>query len=162
MRESEPLAQAWGIGVGTLRLRAFAVTSAVLGLLGGYYVAFTGSINGQFIFSFDLLLLLFAMLAIGGTSSMGGIVTGAFVVSIFDYQAADLGVLRLVALGIVVLVVVLLAPGGLGGIPLQISAWIADGEQEAVEADIATESLIDLPDAEPDQLGPSSSTRAPR
>jgi branched-chain amino acid transport system permease protein len=118
-RESEPVAQAMGIDIARVRLAVFLVSSAALGLIGGFYAAFYRGVSPS-IFDFDLLLLLLAMTVVGGIDSRRGILAGTALLLFIDQHFLESGPDRLVAIGVIMLVITLLAPDGLGGVPAQL------------------------------------------
>ncbi len=125
-RESEPVAQAFGIDISRARLAVFVITSAVLGLLGSFKAANAGSAVPSD-FAFTTLLLLFAMIVVGGLNSPRGILIGTALIHFVDQRFIDQGAARFVALGILMLVITLITTNGLAGLPAQIRDWIAEG-----------------------------------
>jgi len=118
-RESEPVAQAMGIDVVRMRLAVFVVSSTVLGLVGGFYAAFYRGVSPS-IFDFDLLLLLLAMTVVGGIGSRRGILAGTALLLFIDQHFLESGPDRLVAIGVIMLVITIAAPDGLAGVPRQL------------------------------------------
>jgi branched-chain amino acid transport system permease protein len=123
-RESEPLARVLGIDVTLARLGVFVISSAVLGLIGGIYTGIYGSVSPT-IFAFDTLLLLFAMMVIGGVGSARGVVLGVCALLLVDQKLLELGAMRMVVIAGIMLLIVLVAPAGLAGIPDQLRAAAA-------------------------------------
>jgi branched-chain amino acid transport system permease protein len=119
-RESEPLSRSLGIDVSLARMAVFAISSAVLGLIGGMYTGIYGSISPT-IFAFDTLLLLFAMMVVGGLRSDRGVILGVCALLLIDQKLLGLGAMRLIVIGCIMLVIVLFAHGGLAGLPDQIA-----------------------------------------
>jgi branched-chain amino acid transport system permease protein len=120
VRESEPLARGIGIDVTVARLAVFGISSAMLGLIGATYTGIYGSISPT-IFAFDTLLLLFAMLVVGGLGSARGVVLGVCALLLIDQKLLGLGAMRLIIIGCIMLVIVLFAQGGLVGLPEQVA-----------------------------------------
>ena len=123
-RESEPIARGLGIDVTLARLAVFVISSAVLGLVGGIYTGIYGSVSPT-IFAFDTLLLLFAMMVIGGVGSARGVVLGVVALLLVDQKLLGLGALRMVVIAGIMLLIVLVAPAGLAGLPDQLRATAA-------------------------------------
>jgi branched-chain amino acid transport system permease protein len=121
-RDSEPIAGALGIDIVRVRLTVFVASSAVLGLVGGFYAAYYQNVSPG-IFSFDTLLLLLAMMVIGGLSSARGVVLGTALLLFIDQRFLNAGPWRLIAVGIVMLLITLFAANGLVGIPSQLRTW---------------------------------------
>jgi branched-chain amino acid transport system permease protein len=126
-RESEPVAQGLGIDVPRARLYVFVVTSAVLGLVGSYKAAYAGSAVPSD-FAFTTLLILFAMIVVGGLNSPRGILIGTALIHFIDQRFIDQGASRFIALGVMMLIITLVTTNGLAGLPAQVRTWIRDGD----------------------------------
>jgi branched-chain amino acid transport system permease protein len=126
-RENEPFAQALGINMVRDRLVVFVVSSAVMGLIGGFYATFYHSISPSLL-AFDLGLLLLAMVVLGGMESPFGIIAATTLVVVVDAWLVELGAMRLVLVGVVMLGVTLVAQGGVGGLADRLGQWVSAGE----------------------------------
>ena len=113
-REEEAYAEAIGIDYRRSRLYVFVISSAALGVIGAFYAMFYRSISPS-IFSLDQLLLLFAMIVIGGLGRSEGAVIGTAVVTIIDKGMLDLGPPRIILIAAIMLAVTLSAHNGLTG-----------------------------------------------
>lgn len=114
-REEEAYAEAVGIDYRRARMYVFLITSGGLGVIGAFYAMFYMSISPS-IFSLDQLLLLFAMIVIGGLGRSEGAVIGTAVVVLIDKGMLELGPLRILLIAAIMLVVTLFANNGLVGI----------------------------------------------
>jgi branched-chain amino acid transport system permease protein len=121
-RESEPVARAIGIDVVRARFAVFVISSAVLGLVGGFYAAYYQGVSPS-IFDFGQLLLLFAMIVVGGTGTARGVLLGTALLLFIDQHFQYAGAWRLIAIGVLMLVIVLTTDRGIDGIPAQLRAW---------------------------------------
>lgn len=123
-RESESVARGLGIAVVRARFAVFIISSAVLGLIGGFYTGFYGGVSLP-IFDFGTLLLLLAMIVVGGIGSAKGAVIGTALLLYIDVTYADLSepAWRFVIIGIIMYAVVIGTTRGLIGIPVQIRGW---------------------------------------
>lgn len=128
-RENEPFAQAIGINMVRDRLLVFVISSAVMGIIGGFYAAFYHSISPSLL-AFDLGLLLLAMVVLGGMESPFGIIAATTLVVVIDEWFVEVGAMRLVLVGVVMLVVTLVAPNGLGGLATGLSKWVNPDEND--------------------------------
>jgi ABC-type branched-subunit amino acid transport system ATPase component len=109
-RDNERFASALSISVVRVKLMAFAFSGALAGLAGGLYVlAVRGIPFGGF--SPELSLQLFTMVVVGGLTSIAGAVLGALYVYFSQYFLS--GAAQLFATGAGLLVVLMIAPGGL-------------------------------------------------
>lgn len=127
-REDPAAAQAVGIDIRRQRLLAFTISGALAGFAGGLLVHLLGSINTQQVF-LDLTFTTLAMLVIGGIGSLWGAVAGAVVISGLNSFLAEAergmnlaglelqvpGGTRLVALGILMLLILIRRPAGITG-----------------------------------------------
>jgi branched-chain amino acid transport system permease protein len=122
-RESEQVARAIGIDVLRARFAVFVISSAVLGLVGGFYAAYYQGVSPS-IFDFGQLLLLFAMIVVGGTGTARGVLLGTALLLFIDQHYQYAGAWRLIAIGVLMLVIVLTTDRGIDGIPAQLRAWL--------------------------------------
>jgi branched-chain amino acid transport system permease protein len=120
-RESEGVARALGIDVVRARFAVFIISSAMLGLIGGFYTGFYGGASLT-IFDFNTLLLLLAMIVVGGLGSAKGAIIGTALLLYIDRTYADFSTpaWRFVWIGIIMFAVTLGTTQGLVGVPAQI------------------------------------------
>lgn len=118
-REDLAASRALGIRETRLRLIAFVLSAAVVGLAGAFYAHYLGSISAD-AFSFNVTFLTIAMLVVGGTTSLSGAIAGTLFISVITevfQRLEDHGVLaagwRQMALAAVVIAVLALRPTGL-------------------------------------------------
>ena len=119
-RESEPVAQAFGIDIPRSRLMVFVITSGVLGLVGAFRASYDAGANKS-VFDFSTLLLLFAMIVVGGLNSPKGILLGTALLQFIEQHFVSWGAPRLILLGVIMLLITLATTDGLAGIPAQIA-----------------------------------------
>jgi branched-chain amino acid transport system permease protein len=118
----EAFAEACGVDWRRARIQVFLISSAALGAIGGFYAAhFKGA--SPSLFGIDNLLLLLAMIVIGGLGTAEGAVVGTLLVVAIDKLLIDLGPMRLVLIGLLMLGTVLFTRNGLFGIRAQFRAW---------------------------------------
>ena len=125
VRESEAVARGLGIDVVRARFAVFMISSAVLGLIGGFYTGSYGGVSLT-IFDFNTLLLLLAMIVVGGLGSAKGAIIGTAVVLYVDRTYADLDqpAWRFIWIGIIMYAITLGTTRGLVGVPAQIRAYV--------------------------------------
>ena len=118
----EAFAEALGINYRAARIQVFLISSAALGGIGGFYATlFHGA--SLSLFTMDQLLLLLAMIVIGGIGTTEGAVLGTLIVVLLDKVFIGLGPLRLILIGLIMLGTVLFLRGGIFGIKAQFGAW---------------------------------------
>lgn len=140
--KKEAFAQAVGVDYLRARVWVFLISSAALGFIGGFYAIHFGGASPN-LFSFDTLLLSLAMLVIGGIGRSEGAVVGTIIVVFIDRVLIDLGPLRFMLIGAIMLMVVLFLRGGLFGIKNQFRTWRAKkrSERRATRAEKGGEML---------------------
>jgi branched-chain amino acid transport system permease protein len=81
LREDPLAAEAMGIPVNRLKLLAFAFGASIAGLAGCIFAAFqTGAFSGNYTVS--LLILVYAVVILGGAGSLTGVVIGAVIINV--------------------------------------------------------------------------------
>jgi branched-chain amino acid transport system permease protein len=121
-REDEAFSEAIGIDYRRARWWVFVLASSALGAIGAFYAMFYRSISLA-VFSLDQLLLLFAMIVIGGLGRSEGAVLGTAIVVLIDKGLIGLGPLRIILVTAVMIVVALTARDGLAGAKAQFRAF---------------------------------------
>ena len=121
MRDDELAARSLGIQTRTLKVQAFLVASAMVGIAGGMYGAYVSYIDPTS-FTLDSSILMLSMVIVGGTGNVKGPLIGAAVlvglpeilrlVAIPDPVAANV---RLLAYGLLMVLMMLWRPQGLAG-----------------------------------------------
>jgi branched-chain amino acid transport system permease protein len=113
VRDDELAAESMGVNSRRIRIRAFVMCSVLGALAGGLYALFNGFISpNNFLIVESIRLVL--MTVIGGLGSIGGTVLGAAVVTILPELLRDLQLYYMAAFGLGVVIVLLVAPRGLG------------------------------------------------
>jgi len=137
-RESEPVAQALGIDIPRARLWVFVITAGVLGLVGAFRASYDAGANKS-VFDFSTLLLLFAMIVVGGINSPKGILLGTALLQFISEHFIGWEARRLILLGVIMLAITLFTTDGLAGIPEQIQRRLRGrGAPAAEDAAAAT------------------------
>jgi ABC-type branched-subunit amino acid transport system permease subunit len=114
------VAEALGIDIPRARLAVFVITAAVLGLVGAFRASYDAGANKS-VFDFSTLLLLFAMIVVGGINSAKGILIGTALLQYIEQHFVSWGAPRLVLLGVIMLTITLISTDGIAGLPDQIA-----------------------------------------
>ena len=114
LRDSEPLAKSAGIDDYRYKLMVFGISAFLTGIIGAFYVHYVGVASVK-ILGLDLFLLLMVMIIIGGMGRFPGAVIGSFIVTFLNYLLRPTDHIRFIIFGAVVVVLVVLIPGGLMG-----------------------------------------------
>jgi branched-chain amino acid transport system permease protein len=112
LRDSESYAVSRGIDQFRMRLLLFGLSAFFTGLAGAYATHYLGSISTQ-IFAFAILIRVLAMIVIGGWGSFGGPIFGAALLIGLDEWLRELGDYRILAIGLALALIAVLAPQGL-------------------------------------------------
>jgi branched-chain amino acid transport system permease protein len=139
-RESEPVAQAFGIDIPRARLAVFVITAGVLGLVGAFRASYDAGANKS-VFDFSTLLLLFAMIVVGGINSPKGILLGTALLQFISEHFVSWGAPRLILLGAIMLAITLFTTDGLAGIPDQIGRILRGGHGAPSAEDAAQATM---------------------
>lgn len=121
MRDDELAAQSIGIPIDWLKLQAFALASAMVGIAGALYAAYVSYIDPTS-FSLNESILMLSMVIVGGTGNVRGPLVGAAALILMpealrflylpDVLAANA---RLLAYGLLLIIIMHLRPQGLAG-----------------------------------------------
>ncbi len=125
----EAFAEALGINYRAARIQVFLISSAALGFVGAFYATLLHGASPS-LFTMDQLLLLLAMIVIGGIGTTEGAVAGTLIVVLLDKVFIGLGPLRLVLIGAIMLGTVLFLRGGIFGVAAQFKNWTAKRRSE--------------------------------
>ena len=147
-KEDEAYASAVGIDFNRMRTIVFMVASGMLGVIGAFYTAYTGGTSLQ-IFSLDLLLLMLAMIVIGGLGKAEGAVIGTVIVVGITQWFTDWGPWRIILVGVLALLSVLYTRNGLFGLKEQLRE-IRQRRQALHRAAITTKYALFLPQQAPE------------
>lgn len=94
LRDREDAAPAMGIPVARMKLSAFVISSAVIGLQGSLMAHFTGNVSSES-FPLTVAIAAIAMILIGGLGSVAGSVIGAAIVTTLPFYTPQ--VVKLIA-----------------------------------------------------------------
>ncbi|MGO4306225.1 branched-chain amino acid ABC transporter ATP-binding protein/permease [Cupriavidus sp. RAF12] len=115
VRDSETAAASIGVDPLVVKTVGFAFSAALAGLAGGLFAPLQGMVTpGMFSFLQSILFVLVVM--IGGAGTVAGPVAGAVVVGLLPELLSSLENLRLLCFGMLLLVVLWVAPTGIVGV----------------------------------------------
>lgn len=131
VNDSELAAESLGVNTYALRLKVFVLSAAFAGL-GGVFYAYQVQIVSPQVAEFHLSVEILLMVVIGGLGSVWGAVAGAFIVELLAEGLRDVipaiipgatGEVQLIGYGLVLVLVIILLPGGLYQVLM--TAWQA-------------------------------------
>lgn len=132
LQDSEIAAQSLGLNPIVLRTAAFFLSALITGIAGGVFAVISSFISpGSFPFLESILFLLVVM--IGGTYTVLGPLVGALVVVLIPETLSWLGEYRFLFVGVLLLLVLRLAPQGLVG--LVTGLWRGRGAGDRISGD---------------------------
>ncbi len=112
IREDELAARAMGINTTVARLQAFAIGAAFAGFAGALLASWQRSVFPEnFLFTESINVL--AMVIIGGTGSLLGVILGAIVIVALPEVFRDFAAWRLLVFGLMLMVLMIFRPQGL-------------------------------------------------
>jgi branched-chain amino acid transport system permease protein len=120
IRASEPAAECSGVPTLKLKLLACAISGCIMSMAGAPYPSYSSYVDPASAFSLTISLNALAMPLIGGTQSWLGPVIGALLMATVQ-QIATVTIsseLNILAVGLVLIAFVVLAPDGLLGLKL--------------------------------------------
>jgi len=115
IREDETAARSMGINVFGFKVLAFTMACMLAGLAGSFFAHFQRFISADSFVS-NVSFEIITMVALGGTGSIGGAVTGAVILGLFPEVFRFLAQYRQVIYGLILISVIVLKPGGIVGV----------------------------------------------
>ena len=115
VRDSETAAASIGVNPLVVKTVGFAFSAALAGLAGGLFAPLQGMVTPG-VFSFLQSILFVLVVMIGGAGTVAGPVAGAVVVGLLPEMLSSLENLRLLCFGVLLLVVLWVAPSGMVGV----------------------------------------------
>lgn len=152
VNDSELAAESLGVNTYALRLKVFVLSAGFAGLGGVFYAYQVGIVSPQ-IAGFHLSVEILLMVVIGGLGSVWGALAGAFLVEFLGEGMSELipaiipgatGEVQLLGYGIVLVLVILLLPGGLNQVAQGLWTRIrsARGGSARHAGKVATDDLV--------------------
>ncbi len=123
-RDAEIAAQSLGANMVAVRTLAFAISAAVTGFAGALFATLQGFISPES-FPFFLSITFVLMVLVGGQGSASGPLLGALVVVLLPELLSSLAEYRLMFFGVLLLLVLWLAPTGIAGAAAALWARLA-------------------------------------
>jgi len=112
IREDELAAQAMGINTTVSKLQAFAIGASFAGIAGGLLASWQRSVfPDNFLFQESINIL--AMVILGGVGNLLGVILGAAIIVALPEIFRDFQVYRLLAFGLLLMVLMIFRPQGL-------------------------------------------------
>jgi branched-chain amino acid transport system permease protein len=140
IRDDEERARGLGVRVGRVKLAAFVLSAIPVGMVGGLYAFFLGSIYPQSVFDplFDISIALMGFL--GGLGTIAGPLLGALVLETLQQYFTQHSGDYLIIYGVLFLVVILVLPRGVIPSLQQLWHWYRTrGERTTITQDAGSD-----------------------
>jgi ABC-type branched-subunit amino acid transport system ATPase component/ABC-type branched-subunit amino acid transport system permease subunit len=115
IRDAEVAAEAIGISKAGLLIPVFLFSGAVAGIAGGLFASLQSYISPE-AFTFDLTILFFIAILVGGRGSIIGPLLGTVILTVLPEVAAPLVAWSTFLYAVLLLVIVLVIPGGIADV----------------------------------------------
>ncbi|MEQ9643239.1 MAG: branched-chain amino acid ABC transporter permease [Alphaproteobacteria bacterium] len=115
MRDDPDYAAARGLSVARQRLMTMILSAAFTGVAGGFYATYLRVASTK-VFEFGILSLVLSMLLVGGINTVYGPIVAAFALTFLTEFMVDLGPWRFLIIAALMVLVLLVYPGGLWSI----------------------------------------------
>lgn len=150
LRDNPALAAARGMSPRTYQFAAFALSGFLAGVAGALF-AFNYNVISPSVMGLVPMTLLITMLVVGGLGTVTGPILGTLVIALVQAQLEQWPTARPIILGVILLVIILVVPGGfvpvLGRLRRRLTAWMDEG-------DVTEEDPEEAPD-DSEAAGPS-------
>lgn len=113
LRDHEDLAAAIGIPALPMDLLALVISAAMAGTAGAVYAFYTSVVTPDDVFSFSMVIAMLVSVVLGGRGTILGPIFGAFIFAFAPEYLRIAEAWRLPIFGVVLVVLVILAPQGL-------------------------------------------------
>lgn len=114
LRDNEEYAVSRGISLVRQRLITLAASAFFTGIAGAFYAAYQRNASVE-VFGMSLATIILSMVLLGGTGTIYGAIIAAFALTVFAEAMADFGAWRPIITALLILVVMLVYPGGIVG-----------------------------------------------
>jgi len=128
--KKESFAEASGVDYKRARVTVFLISSVALGFIGGFYAAYYRGVAFN-LFDFHTVIMGLAMITIGGIGRAEGAVVGTLIIVILDRVLVELGPMRYIIIGPLMMFTILFLRNGLFGIRKQFKEWRDKKKNEA-------------------------------
>ena len=116
IRDNEVSAASSGVNVFKLKLFSFIIAAFVMGLSGAVFYTYTGYIEPNSAFDINWLMIVLLATVIGGIGIEWGPLIGTIIVVFLHFQLARYAGMSLLIQGLILVVIMLVAPQGLLGL----------------------------------------------
>jgi branched-chain amino acid transport system permease protein len=133
MRDSEQAAESLAVDLGRLRTQMFVLCALLGSLAGSLFAHYVGFVSFQS-FGVDKAVNFLLIPVLGGTRSIPGVALGALFITFAPELLSNLGNIHQVLFGLLLVLIVVLLPGGLVSLPGLLRDWARRGAADAALA----------------------------
>lgn len=146
VNDSEVAAECLGVSTFSLRLRVFVISAGYAGLAGVFYAYWLAVVSPE-ASGFELSVQMLLMVVLGGLGTVWGAITGSIIVQGLDEGMRSVipavipgatGEVQLVGFGIVLVLLVILLPGGLAQLSKMVTARLRGRPTQPPIIELAT------------------------
>lgn len=151
VRDDPIAAQSMGINLAVYKLTSFALSGAYAGAAGALYAVWLGYV-GPSTFELSQSIFIMAQTMVGGVATLVGPVIGAVTLVGLQQKLLDTGDLQLIIYGSLIVIMVLLARGGIAGGISNLWSFVREHllpQSLASKLDVLLPSVTNLSDADP-------------
>ena len=118
IRDGEDAAESLGVNLTRIKLGVFALSAFMVGVAGAFYAHYVGILTPSAAIGADLMILVIAMVLVGGLGTFAGPLVGALLLTSSAESLRFLDQYRLLVYGGLIVLIVLFAPRGLASLRL--------------------------------------------
>jgi len=156
VRDDELAAESMGVDSRAIQVQAFVLCSVFGALAGGLYALMNGFISpNNFLIIESIKIILMSVL--GGLGSIGGTLLGAAAITILPEALRDLQLFYMAAFGLGVVIILLVAPRGLG----VVADWLLAPWLPLAEHERQPEGILSISGARPGPAGAGAAASGP-
>jgi ABC-type branched-subunit amino acid transport system ATPase component/ABC-type branched-subunit amino acid transport system permease subunit len=130
IRDDEDVAERVGVPTFRTKLTAFLIAGVIMGLVGGIQAQYTGYVEPTGAFTLDWTINTVNAAIIGGVGTITGPLVGSVISVELSQRLSSYPEAHLIILGVLLIVIIRLAPNGLWGLAVQL--WKAGRRRLAV------------------------------
>jgi branched-chain amino acid transport system permease protein len=114
LREDELAASCMGVSPVWTKLSAFAIGGFIAGIAGCVFASKQGTVSPDS-FDFVVSVMVLAMVVLGGLGNIGGVLLGAFILSLLPEFLRGFDIYRMLLFGLAMILMMLFRPQGIIG-----------------------------------------------
>ena len=114
VRENEVSAASIGINIFKLKISSFLISSVFASVIGSFFAEYQRFVSPES-FNFFESVTIVCIIVLGGMGSIPGVIFASLIISVMNEALRDLAQYRMLAFGLMLVVIMLFKPDGLIG-----------------------------------------------